>query len=427
MEPLNGPLSGSPLSRRALLRLGARGALAGLGLGCGLGWPRRALAGGDDPPASSLIVLWLDGGASQLETWDPHPGTATGGPTKAIDTKQRGVRFAEGLPRLAERADELAVLRSILTKEGEHQRGRYLMRTGFPMVATVQHPALSASVAHELRRERVQIPTHVSFLSPNPPRGGYLGARWDAFKVGDPRHPVPDLIPPVGKARFERRRGGLELLERGFRRGREARVEDTQHGALLAQAKEMMDSPQVEAFDVAREPAAVREAYGDTPFGRACLAARRLVEVGVPSIEVTLPGWDTHADHFELSRPNLDALDRGFSALLDDLAQRQLLDRTLVLCASEFGRTPRINPLDGRDHWTRGFSLALAGGGLRVGQTLGATDPEGERPPSDPIEPRDVCATILRQLGIEGSQVFETPQGRPIKLNEGKPLKQLIG
>ena len=418
MEPLK-----PHLSRRELLRLGG-GALASLTLG-GL-WPRRASAA-EAGHAKALIVLWLDGGASQLETFDPHPGGKIGGPTQAIATKQKGVQFAAGLPRLAERADKLAVIRSLVTKEGEHQRGRYLMRTGHPMLATARHPAISAAVAHELERDEVKIPQHVSFLSPHPPRGGYLGVPFDAFKVGDPARPVPDLISPVGKQRFERRLKGLEVLEGGFRRGRGERAGDTQHLDLARRAKQMMDSPQVEAFDVKQEPAAVREAYGDTPFGRACLAARRLVEVGVPAIEVSLGNWDTHVDHFELTKPKTEALDRGFSALLDDLAQRDLLDSTLILCASEFGRTPTINPLEGRDHWTRGFSLALAGGGLVVGQTLGSTDPQGEQAPKAPISPADVYATLLKRLDIDGSQVFDTPQGRPITLNEGKPLEQLLG
>jgi hypothetical protein len=409
------------LSRRDMLRLGAFG-LGSLGLGLGL--PRAAWAGGE-PAAKALIVLWLDGGASQLETFDPHPGTKIGGPTKAIATKQKGVSFAAGLPRLAERADRLAVIRSLVTKEGEHQRGRYLMRTGYPMVATVKHASVTAAVAHDLAPEAVKIPHHVSFLSKNPPRGGYLGTRFDAFQVGDPRKPVPDLISPVGNQRFERRLEGLDVLEKGFRRGRKGRVADTGHLALAKRAKQMMDSPQVKAFDVRLESSKTREAYGDTPFGRGCLAARRLIEIGVPAVEVSLSGWDTHFDHFDLTPPLTNALDRGFSALLDDLAQRKLLQNTLVLCMSEFGRTPAINPLGGRDHWTRGFSMALAGGGLRVGHTMGSTDPEGKKPPEGQVQPKDVYATVLRQLGVDGAQVFDSPQGRPITLNQGKPLKAL--
>lgn len=410
-----------PLDRRSLLRLGALGAL---GAAC---QPLRAFAGEGRAAAKALIVLWLDGGPSQLETFDPHPGGAIGGPTQGIATSQRGVSFAAGLPRLAERADRLAVVRSLLTKEGEHARGRYLMRTGYALVPTVSHPALSAVVAHQSPRPALEIPAHVSFLSPRPPLGGYLGVSYDAFKVGDPARPVPDLTPAVSPERFERRLADVERLDQDFLARRRAGRATGQHRELRARAREMMSSEQVKAFRVSDEPESVLETYGESPFGRGCLAARRLVEIGVPAVEVTLSGWDTHADHFGQSEPLCEGLDRGFSALLDDLAERKLLDSTLVVCMGEFGRTPRINSLDGRDHWTRGFSVALAGGGLRVGQTLGSTDPAGEAPPIDPVQAPDLIATLYQRLGIDHRQWFDTPQGRPIRLCEGEPLGRLLG
>lgn len=409
-----------PLDRRSLLRLGALGAI---GAACS---PLRALAEEGPPPAKALIVLWLNGGPSQLETFDPHPGGAIGGPTRAIATRQRGVSFAAGLPRLAERADRLALVRSLVTKEGEHDRGRYLMRTGYALVPTVQHPALSAVVSHECPRPALEIPAHVSFLSPRPPLGGYLGVSYDAFRVGDPAQPVPDLTPRVSTERFERRLADLEELDRGFLARRRAGRATGQHRALRMRAREMMASEQVKAFRVSEEPERVREAYGESAFGRGCLAARRLVEVGVPAVEVTLSGWDTHADHFDQSHPLCERLDQGFSALLDDLLARDLLDSTLIVCMGEFGRTPRINPLEGRDHWTRGFSVALAGGGLRVGQVLGSTDPEGRANPADPVRAPDLLATLYRRLGVDHRQWFDTPQGRPIRLCDGEPLERLL-
>lgn len=413
------------LSRRSLLRFGALGAL-GFGLGSSLGPLPRVLAGEAGPAAKALIVVWLDGGPSQLETFDPHPGTRIGGPTKGVATKQRGVSFGDGLPRLAERADQLAVVRSIVTKEGEHQRGRYLMRTGYPLIPTVHHASLTAVVAHEADTRGLEIPAHVSFLSNRPPKGGYLGVNYDAFRVGDPKKPVPDLTPAVAKERFEARLKRLNAMDRAFLARRRAGRAREQHHELTARAHEMMNSAQVEAFKVSKEPQALRERYGDSRFGRACLAARRLVQQGVPAVEVTLGGWDTHANHFELTKPMTESLDRGLATLLDDLKEHKLLDSTLVVCMGEFGRTPTINPLDGRDHWTRGFSVALAGGGLRVNQTIGSTDPEGKQAPKDPVKAADILATLYAQLGVDYRQWFDTAQGRPIKLCEGSPIKALL-
>lgn len=421
MDPLNDPR----LSRRRLLELGGLGALSWAAA------PWLPAARADDEAESSarakaLIVLWLNGGPSQLETFDPHPGSKTGGPTKGVKTKLAGVEFGADYARLAERADELVVIRSMVTKEGEHNRGRYLLRTGFTKLPTVQHPAVSAVVAHELEREKLELPKHVALLSKRPPRGGYLGAKLNAFAVGDPKKPLRDLVSPAGAARFDKRLKHLELLEKGFRKGRAERVASTQHEALVARARRMMKSKQIAAFDYRKETQATIDKYGDSGFGRSCLVARRLLETGVPAIEVSLDGWDTHVNNFELHSALAKPLDQAFAALLDDLKQRKLLDSTIVLCGGEFGRTPRINPLTGRDHWTRGFSLVMAGGGLRKGVVVGATDPAGEKPPTDPVRPRDVFATVYELLGIDRTQVFDTPQGRPVKLSEGKPLKKLI-
>lgn len=417
MDPLD-----PSLGRRDLLKLGG---LAGLSWLAGPLLP-RALAETGGPVATSLIVVWLDGGPSQLETFDPHAGTSIGGPTLAIPTKQKGVSFAADYPRLADRADTLAVIRSMLTREGEHTRGRYLLQTGFPLRPTVERPALSAVVAQQLEREALEIPRHVALLANHPPRGGYLGAKWNAFKIGDPKQPLPDLVSPVGTKRFDERLKHLALLEGEFQRGRKARLESVQHRPLVKRARRMMTSKQIKAFDYRQEPAALVAKYGDTKFGRSCLVARRLVETGVPAIQVTLSGWDTHVNNFGLHTTLAQSLDAGLSALLDDLSERKLLDSTLVLCAGEFGRTPRVNALGGRDHWTRGFSLLMAGGGVRPGITIGSTDPAGKKPPTDPVRPQDLFATIYQQFGIDGAQWFDTRQGRPAQLNKGKPIKGLI-
>lgn len=416
------------VDRRTLLRLGGLSALTFFGAPWVRADEATAGAGGS---ARSLLFVWLQGGPSQLETWDPKPGTAIGGPTKAIPTRLPGVEIAADYPRLADRFDRLSLIRSLVTNEGEHQRGTYVLRTGYAPLPTVRRPSLGAVAAWDARERRrargVEIPRHIAFLSSDPPRGGFLGHDYHAFAVGDPGQPLEDLQSPVGPERFEERLDALAHLEQGFRRGREGRLEDDPHADLARRARDMMASEQMAAFRVDEEPAATREAYGDTAFGRSLLAARRLVEVGVPAVEVTLGNWDSHAANFSVHTGHAETLDRGLAALLDDLAERGLLRSTLVVCGGEFGRTPRINGLEGRDHWTRGFSYLIGGGGLRSGVVIGETDPAGEADPTDPVAPRDLAATIFHALGVERSREFYTAAGRPVVLNEGAPLRRLLG
>jgi uncharacterized protein (DUF1501 family) len=218
----------------------------------------------------------------------------------------------------------------------------------------------------------------------------------------------------------------LEVVERAFSAGRTRSVENTRHEATLVDARRMMTSEQLRAFDVNSEPAAIRTEYGDTAFGRGCLAARRLIEVGVRCVEVTLGGWDTHANNFEGHRQQLRVLDPALSALISDLRRRDLLDSTIVMCGGEFGRTPTINRLDGRDHWPHGFSMLLAGGGLRGGAVVGATDPDGGPKVAEPHSIGDVHATVLTALGINPAKENISPAGRPIKLADGTPIPALF-
>jgi hypothetical protein len=424
MEPLN---LDAPLNRRGFLRV------AGL---AGATWltpishllARAAEAPGKrDGPASSIIMLWLQGGPSQLETFDPHPGTAIAGGTAAIATAVKGVKLAAGLGRTAEELGSIALVRSMVSKEGDHERGTYTMKTGFRPDPTVIHPSLGAICCHELPADGTDIPRHVSIL-PNqwPARGGYLGEQYDAFRTGDPAGQVPDTVSNVPRQRDEQRLRHLDVVESAFARGRQRQVEATMHQATVAGARKMMSSEQLRAFDVSREPLALRRACGETPFGRACLAARRLIEVGVRCVEVTLTGWDTHANNHALHREQAAILDPAFATLVRDLRERGLLERTVVLCTGEFGRTPTINPAGGRDHWPTGFSLALAGGGIRGGQVIGETDPQGKAPPSNPVSVGDLHATVLTAVGIDPQKVNQTPIGRTVRFSEGKPIAGLL-
>jgi uncharacterized protein (DUF1501 family) len=424
-----GELNHDALHRRAVLKL------AGLG---GAGWLASVAgllareANGDESankrtPAKSLIALWMAGGPSQLETFDPHPGKRISAETRAIPTAVQGIQLAKGLERVADVMPRIALVRSLVSKEGDHERGTYLVKTGYRPDPTAVHPSIGAITCHELPDGGTEIPRHISIL-PNqwPARGGFLGDEYDAFKTGDPAQKIADVAARVSLPRYRQRLADLDVLEDSFARGRRQAVQNTLHRDKVREARRMMTSEQLRAFDVSEEPAELRAAYGDTPFGRGCLAARRLVAVGVRCVEVTLAGWDSHANNHEIHTRNKEILDPAFAALVNDLASHGLWESTLVLCAGEFGRTPSINRLGGRDHWTQGFSMALAGGVIRGGQALGATDPEGGRKVHQPIQIGDIHATLLRALGLDHTKELISPAGRPLKLAEGEPLGALL-
>ena len=392
----------------------------------------RELPGAEAPtdphaPAQSLIVLWLAGGPSQLETFDPHPNHKISGETRAIRTAVPDIQLAEGLERTAEMMESIALVRSLVSKEGDHQRGTYAVKTGYRPDPTAVHPSIGAICCHELPTGQTEIPRHVSILpSQWPARGGYLGETYDAFLAGDPAQKVSDVSPRVSDPRFEQRLADLNVLEERFARGRRMAEKATQHRATVREARRMMTSEQLAAFDVSREPYVRRAAYGDTPFGRGCLAARRLIEVGVRCVEVTLDGWDSHVNNHEIHTERKATLDPALAALVADLKEHDLWDRTVVLVTGEFGRTPTVNRLGGRDHWPHGFSAALAGGRIKGGVTVGGTDPEGSKTVELPHPIGDVHATLLAALAIDPAKELISPVGRPLKLAEGQPIGQLL-
>jgi hypothetical protein len=379
-------------------------------------------------PARSIILLWLAGGPSQLETFDPKPESAIAAGSKARSTAVKGIQLADGFEQLADLMGDVALVRSVVSKEGDHERGTYLMKTGYRPDPTVEHPSIGAICCHELPVGSTGIPRHVSILPAKwPARGGFLGGAYDAFQVNDPAGRLPDVTPHVDPGRNDTRLADLDVVERAFARGRTRRVEATLHVETLRRARVMMTSEQLRAFDVTREPASVRAEYGDTPFGRACLAARRLTEVGVRCVEVTLDGWDSHVNNHEIHRNRLKILDPAVSALLRDLRRRDLLDQTVVVCGGEFGRTPKVNLAGGRDHWPNGYTIALAGGGLGGGRVLGETDPAGIKNPVQPYSVADIHATVLSAVGLDPRKENIAPAtSRPLKLSEGKPIASLL-
>ncbi|MCA8995373.1 MAG: DUF1501 domain-containing protein [Planctomycetaceae bacterium] len=388
----------------------------------------------------SLITLWMGGGPSQLETWDPHPQSSVASGVRAIPTRLPGLEIAELFPRTAEQIHHLSVIRSMVSKEGDHERGTYYVQTGYRPDPTVVHPAMTAVISKWLNNDELEIPQHVALASGDGfvvPRGGYLGAEHDAFRIYDPGNNIHNMRPRVDDERQSRRLEGLEVLSRQFRQGRPGQVRETMHEQMIQRALTMMSSDQLKAFEIDSETEETKKKYGDSRFGRGCLVARRLVEQGVRAIQVTLQGFDTHANNLEGHRSQAEILDPAFSALIEDLVERDLLDSTIVLCIGEFGRTPWLNPLDGRDHWPVGFSCVVGGGGLRSGLVIGETSPdrafeEKEKrvtessPPKDPVSVPDLYATILTQMGVDPTEEIFTPIGRPIRLSEGSPLTRLV-
>jgi hypothetical protein len=285
-------------------------------------------------------------------------------------------------------------------------------------------------ICHELEDSGLDIPRHISILPDQwPARGGYLGAEFDAFQVYDPQGPIQDVTPLVGQDRLDQRMKDLSVVESAFGKGRPAHLDETTtlHQLTMARALKIMSSEQLAAFDVKQASAVQRAAYGDSAFGRGCLAALRLIETGVRCVEVTLGVWDTHVNNHELQGRKIRELDPAFTALILDLKERGLYDSTIVLCGGEFGRTPKLNPLGGRDHWPYGFSIALAGGGIQPGRVIGSTDPAGEsQEPDQSVRVEDIHATIQHALGVDFEKELVTPVGRPLALSDGKVIRELL-
>lgn len=383
--------------------------------------------------AQSLILLWMAGGPSQLETFDPQPGKEIAAGTTAIKTAVPKVKLATGFEQLADEMGSVSLIRSMVSKEGDHERGTYTVKTGYRPDPTAVHPSIGAILCHEMPEQvpglpATEIPRHISIL-PNqwPGRGGFLGDQHDAFKTWDPANPIPDVRARVSDKRFASRMKKLDVIERAFAQQRFQQWKRTLHRQTVENAHIMMNSDQLKAFHVDDEPQALQEAYGDTPFGRGCLAARRLIEVGVRCVEVTLNGWDSHANNHETQKGLVETLDPAFATLIRDLRERDLLRRTIVLCVGEFGRTPRMNRLEGRDHWPHGFSLAVAGGGLRPGVVIGETDPEGGKEVKDPVYIGDLYTTLLTAMGLNPQKENISRVNRPIKLADGNLIEPLLG
>lgn len=369
----------------------------------------------------AMILLWMAGGPSQFETFDPKPGHENGGPTEAIDTSVPGIRIAGGWEQTARIMDDLAVIRSMTNREGQHQRASYQMHTGYVPSGSVKHPSFASCVAKEIGNPDVDLP---SFVSVGPTTGaGFLGVDYEPFVVSAPGQMPQNVGTTVVESRYERRLGLLDQLEDEFAtRGAETVVEN--HRLLYGKAAEMVLSPQTEAFDFAGEPAELVARYGDSQFGRGCLLARRLVEAGVTFVEVRSNGWDTHDDNFNRVGALAAQIDPAMATLISDLKDRGLLDSTTVVWMGEFGRTPRVNPRTGRDHYPRAFNAALAGGGIRGGQVIGASTADGSEVEERPVTVPDLFSSLCRALDVDPTIENISPLGRPLKIVDGGEVVQ---
>lgn len=375
------------------------------------------------------ILLWLAGGASQLETWDPKPGRRTGGPYAKIKTKVPGIEISELLPKMANQLDETAIIRSLNTKIADHGQGYTLMDTGRIPEPGVRYPHLGSIIAHELGQIDSKVPDFVYMYTQTEGRrqdsAGYLGARYNPMFLTDKMMP-DDLhrADAISEADHHDRAALRDFMAKRFLRdlnnpslGSHENAYSRVHGLMASDY----------LFDIEREPQAMRDHYGPTQFGQQCLIARRLVEAGVPFVKVARAWWDSHGQNFETHRELCADLDHCMSALLEDLRQRSLLSKTLVITLGEFGRTPQINGSLGRDHFASAWSCTLSGCGIRGGSLYGKTDDDGQTVVDGEMKSGDLFATIFAALGIQHDKEHMLGS-RPIPLSDfgSKPCREVL-
>ena len=441
------------LSRRQLLRyfsLGAAGVSASGFL------PGFAQAFGEDAQQRRrhCILLWMTGGPTQLDTFDLKPDAPAEfrGEYKPIDTSAPGLQISEHLPKLAKLGDKLAVVRGLSTKEGDHGRGTFLMRTGHQPGGPIAFPTIGATLSKALGEEEAELPNFVA-ISPYTAFNrqafgpGFLGPRYAPLTVGatnvfqQPQPNQPDGYAELGVDDLRNGRVGIKqedarmdlwnTLQSSFL-GEHPVGAAKAHDTVYRRAVRMMRSEAAKAFDLSDEPAETREAYGRGRFGQGCLMARRLVERDVPFIEVSLSaangalGWDTHQNNFQTVKALSAELDAGWSMLMKELDDRGLLESTTIVWMGEFGRTPRVNQSGGRDHYPNAWSCVLAGGGIKGGQAYGKTSANGETVEEGKVDVGDVLATLCRALGVDPATQNISEMQRPIRIAEGNEIKELL-
>jgi hypothetical protein len=390
-----------------------------------------ALAGELKKQQKRVILLWLAGGASQLETWDPKPGAPTGGPFRSIPTSVPGIHISELMPKMAQRMKHTCIIRSLNTRDGDHGGGARLMMRGRRDEANLQYPDLGAVLAREMGRADSRVPDYVSFYFATegrdfaPGSAGFLGARYAPMELSKSMIPENIRCPEGMSALDHQQRAELrDFLSKRFAHGRTSSTLGS-HNEAYERVRGLMASEKL--FDITQEPQKMRDRYGPTQFGEQVLAARRLVEPGVPFVRVARAWWDSHGQNFETHQELVPELDHVMATLLDDLAERGLLEHTLVLTLAEFGRTPAINASLGRDHFATAWSATLSGCGIQGGSVYGKTDVNGERVADGQVGAAQLFATIYRALGINPQKHYYVGS-RPVPLTDPgtQPVKQVL-
>ncbi|MCY2963321.1 MAG: DUF1501 domain-containing protein [Planctomycetota bacterium] len=390
---------------------------------------RGLLAGqGKDHAAQAehVILFWNGGGMSHIDTWDPKPGRPTGGEFDAISTSADGARISEIFPQLAAQMKHCALIRSIAGTQGDHGRATHQLQTSYLPFPNLVYPGIGSVVAHELPNLG-DLPAYIS-ISGQAPRAGYLGQKCEAYFVPGPGDKDPYLAFPEGIADY-RGNKRLEVLAKFNKRfngnSTDERLKATQ--TSIDEAVELMRSPALEAFEFKNVKPETLARYGNNPFGRGALLAKRLVEKGVRFVQINRGGYDTHQQNFPAMRDHGEIMDPALASLVSDLAESGLLKKTLIVMLSEFGRTPKINKDSGRDHWASVFSCFLAGGGIRGGTVIGSSDEDGAMPADRPVQVPEIHASICHALGINPNKEVMTPLSRPMKLvDNGAPVMELF-
>lgn len=389
----------------------------------------------------SMILLWMSGGPSTIDIWDLKPGSKNGGEFKPIATTGAG-QICEHLPKLAQQMKHLNIVRSFNSRDGAHERGTYILHTAFPPLPTVVHPAIGAVTASRIGSDDMEIPGHISLNGPGV-SPGFLGMNFAPFRVdASSQEPIPNLNSPLGEARFEKRRQLLSTVETGFTKQKRGGL-PSDHQTIYDKTFKLMHSSVLDAFKIEKEDPQTLAKYGESPFAKNCLMARRLVEIGVPFIEVGFGGWDNHQGIWNIlggsggarggmmgGQPMLPQLDQGFAALVEDLVARGLWENTTVCWMGDFGRTPKINQDGGRDHWPACWSVVLGGGAMKGGEVVGKLDDDGMSITDRPVEVSNLFATLYKSIGIDPNTELRSPNGRPLKLTgilgDGKEIQELF-
>ncbi|HZN62677.1 MAG TPA: DUF1501 domain-containing protein [Planctomycetota bacterium] len=416
---------GVGVSRRHFLRFGL-GAAAASAAGVHLpafAQDQDTVAGGS---GKSVIVLWMGGGPSQLDTWDPKPGHKNAGPFKAVETSIRGIQLAQPMERIAKQMKHIAVMRAVTTMEAAHERGAHLLHTCFSPIPGQDFAAMGTVVAAKLTPKGFPLPSFVAVSPPPIPQSSSFGEEFQAFTVNNVDNPVPNVM-RAGGISPDHQKSREELLDaqnEEFEGRREGREIDKVRTAVQ-KAEDLMTTPLLKAFDLKTESEDLRKEYGGY-FGQNCLLARRLVQAGVKFVEVGLGGWDTHVNNFDAVTKNVrEQLDPGMGTLIKDLDQKGMLKDTIVLWMGEFGRTPEINATNGRDHWCKAFSVAMAGGGVG-GRIVGATDKSGCEIQDRPVTVPELFATVYKLIGIPENDHYIVNQRKVKYSYGGKPIKELL-